>query len=148
MQQLVLTTHTGVNLNYPLPDLVAFAQTHGGDTPACLPQLRQKLELIFTPSQAEGGFVILGLDEAQDNQLIGFLAMERAAAAQSGQHRLVTLVIHAEHRRQGHGQALLRSGKMLCHDQIWIELAAGHPLASFFQQAGFEVSQDSLVLRR
>lgn len=148
MQQLVLTTHTGVNLNYPLPDLVEFTHTHGGDTPACFPQLLQKLELIFTPSQAEGGFVILGLDEAEDNRLIGLLAMESAAAAQSGQHRLVTLVVHPEHRGQGHGKALLRSGKMLCRDQIWIDLAVQHPVASFFQHAGFEVSQNALVLRR
>jgi len=148
MQPLVLTTHTGVNLNYPLPDLVAFAHRHGADTPAYFPDLLQKLELIFAPGQAEGGFVILGLDESEGHPLVGFLAMESAAVSQSGQHRLITLVVDQAQRGQGHGQMLLRSGKMLCHDQIWVHLAPDHPLAGFFQQAGFEVSQDALVLRR
>jgi len=148
MQQLVLTTHTGVNLNYPLSDLVEFAQQHGANTPASFPSLRQKLELIFSPGQAEGGFVILGLDEGEGHPLVGLLAMESAAASQSGQHRLVTLVVEESHRGQGHGKALLRSGKMLCHEQIWVHLAPDHPMADFFKQAGFEVSQDALVLRR
>lgn len=147
MKQLVLTTHTGVNLNYPLPGLTAFVRQHASGTPADHPNLLQKLELIFAPGQADGGFVILGLDDAEDS-LIGVLAMESAAATQSGQHRLITLVMHREHRRQGHGHALLRSGKMLTREHILLALPPSHDLAPFFQQAGFEALDDALVLKR
>jgi hypothetical protein len=147
MQQLVLTTHTGVNLNFPLPDLVEFVHAHAPDGPADPPGLLLRLEQIFSPGPAGGGFLVLGLDE-ETNALMGLLAMENGATQSAAQHRLVTLVIHSDYRRQGCGLALLRSGKMLSRGQITLDLDPTHPSAAFFCQAGFETAAESLVMKR
>lgn len=144
MKQLVLTTHTGINLNFPISDLVEFVRIHAEYTPAYSLNLAQQLGLIFAPSQGDGGFLILGLDD--EDHLIGLVAMHGAAATQSGQHRLITLVVHEDERGQGYGYHLMRSAKMLSRERILLSIDPIEPVAAFFHKLGFEATEGRLSL--
>jgi len=146
MKQMVLTAHNGVNLRYPLDSLAEFVQIHAAGTPADRPDLHERFEYIFAPGQAEGGFMVLGLDE--EDELIGVLAMEGAATTQTGQHRLLCIAVHPEYQGQGLGRDLMRSAKMLSREHILLELAPTDPLAAFFLKMGFKPSETTLHLKR
>lgn len=146
MKQMVLTAHNGVNLQYPLETLADFVQTHAADSPADRPDLLQQMQYIFTPGEADGGFMVLGLDE--EDQLIGVVAVENAATPQTGQHRLLCVALHPNWQGQGHGRALMRSARMLSKREVLLDLTPDHALAGFFIKMGFEPAGEMLQLKR